>query len=34
MSKISPCLYRLWDGLLAGGGQVERCGWLKDRYGS
>ena len=24
---------RLWDGLLSGGGQAERCGWLKDRYG-
>jgi predicted 3-demethylubiquinone-9 3-methyltransferase (glyoxalase superfamily) len=24
---------RLWDALLAGGGQAERCGWLKDRYG-
>jgi predicted 3-demethylubiquinone-9 3-methyltransferase (glyoxalase superfamily) len=24
---------RLWDGLLAAGGQAERCGWLKDRYG-
>ena len=24
---------RLWDGLLAGGGQAVRCGWLKDRYG-
>jgi predicted 3-demethylubiquinone-9 3-methyltransferase (glyoxalase superfamily) len=24
---------RLWDGLLANGGQAERCGWLKDRYG-
>lgn len=23
---------RLWDALSAGGG-VERCGWLKDRYG-
>lgn len=23
---------RLWDAL-ANGGQVERCGWLKDRYG-
>jgi predicted 3-demethylubiquinone-9 3-methyltransferase (glyoxalase superfamily) len=23
----------LWDGLLANGGQAERCGWLKDRYG-
>jgi predicted 3-demethylubiquinone-9 3-methyltransferase (glyoxalase superfamily) len=23
---------RLWDGLSAGGA-VERCGWLKDRYG-
>ena len=24
---------RLWDGLLSGGGQAERCGWLKDRFG-
>ena len=24
---------RLWDKLLAGGGQVHDCGWLKDRYG-
>jgi predicted 3-demethylubiquinone-9 3-methyltransferase (glyoxalase superfamily) len=24
---------RLWDALLANGGQAERCGWLKDRYG-
>jgi len=24
---------RLWDGLIANGGQAERCGWLKDRYG-
>jgi predicted 3-demethylubiquinone-9 3-methyltransferase (glyoxalase superfamily) len=24
---------RLWDALLSGGGQAERCGWLKDRYG-
>ena len=24
---------RLWDTLLSGGGQAERCGWLKDRYG-
>jgi predicted 3-demethylubiquinone-9 3-methyltransferase (glyoxalase superfamily) len=24
---------RLWDTLSADGGQVERCGWLKDRYG-
>lgn len=23
---------RLWDGLSAGG-QVEQCGWLRDRYG-
>jgi predicted 3-demethylubiquinone-9 3-methyltransferase (glyoxalase superfamily) len=23
----------LWDALLAGGGQAERCGWLRDRYG-
>ena len=24
---------RLWDKLSCNGGQVERCGWLKDRYG-
>jgi predicted 3-demethylubiquinone-9 3-methyltransferase (glyoxalase superfamily) len=24
---------RLWDALIANGGQAERCGWLKDRYG-
>jgi predicted 3-demethylubiquinone-9 3-methyltransferase (glyoxalase superfamily) len=24
---------RLWEGLLAGGGQPNRCGWLRDRYG-
>ncbi len=24
---------RLWDMLSSDGGQVERCGWLKDRYG-
>lgn len=24
---------RLWDMLSADGGSVERCGWLKDRYG-
>src|SRR4051794_41777552 len=24
---------RLWDGLCADGGQAERCGWLRDRYG-
>ena len=23
----------LWDALLANGGQAERCGWLRDRYG-
>ena len=22
-----------WDGLLAGGGTPEQCGWLRDRYG-
>jgi predicted 3-demethylubiquinone-9 3-methyltransferase (glyoxalase superfamily) len=24
---------RLWDALLAHGGEASRCGWLKDRYG-
>jgi predicted 3-demethylubiquinone-9 3-methyltransferase (glyoxalase superfamily) len=24
---------RLWDALLADGGQEVQCGWLKDRYG-
>ena len=24
---------RLWDALIADGGQAERCGWLRDRYG-
>jgi predicted 3-demethylubiquinone-9 3-methyltransferase (glyoxalase superfamily) len=24
---------RLWDALLANGGEANRCGWLKDRYG-
>lgn len=24
---------RLWDTLSSNGGSVERCGWLKDRYG-
>jgi predicted 3-demethylubiquinone-9 3-methyltransferase (glyoxalase superfamily) len=24
---------RLWDKLSSDGGSVERCGWLKDRYG-
>ena len=23
----------LWDALCANGGQAERCGWLRDRYG-
>src|SRR4030095_15411009 len=26
-------LDRYWNGLLAGGGKPEACGWLKDRYG-
>ncbi len=24
---------RYWDGLIAGGGEESRCGWLKDPYG-
>ena len=24
---------RLWEALCAGGGQAERCGWLRDRLG-
>jgi predicted 3-demethylubiquinone-9 3-methyltransferase (glyoxalase superfamily) len=24
---------RLWDTLLAGGGEESQCGWLKDRFG-
>jgi len=24
---------RYWDALLAGGGQAEQCGWLRDRFG-
>lgn len=26
-------LDRVWDGLLAGGGEPSQCGWLKDRFG-
>jgi len=26
-------LDRLWDQLIAGGGQPSQCGWLKDRFG-
>jgi predicted 3-demethylubiquinone-9 3-methyltransferase (glyoxalase superfamily) len=26
-------LDRIWEGLLAGGGETQACGWLKDRYG-
>ncbi len=24
---------KLWDGLIAGGGEPSRCGWLVDRFG-
>lgn len=24
---------RMWDALCAGGGEPQRCGWLKDRFG-
>lgn len=24
---------RYWDALLAGGGEPEQCGWLRDKYG-
>lgn len=24
---------RLWDGILAGGGQAQQCGWITDRWG-
>lgn len=26
-------LDRVWDGLLAGGGEPSQCGWLTDRFG-
>jgi predicted 3-demethylubiquinone-9 3-methyltransferase (glyoxalase superfamily) len=28
-----PEVDRLWDALLANGGEASRCGWLRDRYG-
>ena len=28
-----PELDRIWDGLLADGGQESQCGWLADRFG-
>jgi predicted 3-demethylubiquinone-9 3-methyltransferase (glyoxalase superfamily) len=38
VSFIVPCrtqaeIDHYWDGLIAGGGEEGRCGWLKDRFG-
>ncbi len=31
--ETQPELDKMWDKLLAGGGQPVQCGWLKDRFG-
>lgn len=38
ISLVAPCedqqeIDRVWDGLLANGGQEQACGWLNDRFG-
>jgi len=33
MCETQQEIDRYWNGLLAGGGQPEQCGWLRDRYG-
>ncbi len=31
--ETQPEIDALWDRLLSGGGEVQACGWLKDRFG-
>jgi len=33
MCETQQEIDRYWNGLLAGGGQPEQCGWLRDKYG-
>jgi len=32
-AETQPEIDRLWDALLADGGEPSQCGWLKDRWG-